>query len=466
VRGLRAVFALRTVRARITLLAMVVAAVVLAGTSVALVVMQRRVVTASIDETLSDHADAIERVAGALPPGSVLPDVGEEEAVAQVVTLGGEVVAASSNLAGASAVAPAPTGDKSYREIEPIPPDDAEQRLHSRRITTADGRQLVIHVAKPLDDLQEGVRVLVASLGTIIPVVVVVLGLAVWRLVGRTLHPVEQIRAQVAAIGGTQLDRRVPQPPGHDEIARLASTMNEMLERIERATRLQQQFVADASHELRTPLTRMRAEIEVDLAHPETADQTASMTSILEEVEVLQRLVDQLLFLARADAGHAPEPAGPVDLGRLVRRESEAVRGVATGSVDVTGVDDAQVLGEAEQLGRIVRNLLDNAARHARSRIMVTLSERDGRVELAVADDGPGIPPAERERIFERFTRLDEARSANAGGAGLGLAIARELTERHGGTIAVDPHHGDGARFVVSLPAARRPAEPPRALSR
>ena len=441
-----------TVRARVTLLAVVASAVVLAGTSVALVVLQRRVITENIDESLSHQADLLQAQASFLAVGTALPQDGDDEAAAQVVDLDGRVLAASENLYGAPPVADPPDGRNRYRNIDQLGREDERQRLLSRRFTTSGGEELVLHVARPLDDLDESVRALVASLAGIVPLAVALLGLVVWQLVGRTLHPVEQIRAQVAAIGGSEVDRRVPQPRGHDEIARLAATMNEMLARIEAATRRQQQFVADASHELRTPLTRMRAELEVDIAHPDGVDPALALTSLLEEVDVLQRLVDQLLVLARADAG-APAPTTVVDLDDIAIEESRSVRSPRR-TVETSGIAPARVRGDAEQLRRVVRNLLDNATRHARAEVVVTLAGVNGSVELAVADDGPGIEPAEHERIFERFTRLDEARSVAAGGAGLGLAIARELVHRHGGTIAVDPDYRAGARFVVTLPRA------------
>jgi signal transduction histidine kinase len=267
------------------------------------------------------------------------------------------------------------------------------------------------------------------------------------------LRPVEAIRREVEAIGGEDLHRRVPDPPVEDEIGRLAHTMNAMLARLEVATDRQRRFVADASHELRSPLTGMRTELEVNLAHPERVDWSAVAQEILDDTIQLQRLVDDLLVLAAADA--APDGASrrePVDLDEIVLAEARRVRPRTGATIDTGAVSGAQVDGDAEQLGRVVRNLLDNAVRHAESRVIVTLGESEGDAVLTVADDGPGVPAAERERIFERFARHDSGRSRSAGGTGLGLAISREIVTAHAGTIELDPDNA--SQFTVRLPVS------------
>jgi signal transduction histidine kinase len=235
--------------------------------------------------------------------------------------------------------------------------------------------------------------------------------------------------------------------------------MNAMLARLQDSAERQRRFVADASHELRSPLARMRAELEVDRAHPGSADPAATSASVLEETVGLQRLVDDLLLLARGDAGALDDVrTGPVDLDVVLER-LVADRRSARPRIDTHGVAPVQLPGDEAQLGRALGNLLDNAVRHARGAVTLTLAEHDGTAVLTVADDGPGIPVEERERVFERFTRLDDARSAD-GGAGLGLAIAREIAERHGGSLALTDS-GSGARFVLRLPVGRLHREPP-----
>jgi signal transduction histidine kinase len=201
----------------------------------------------------------------------------------------------------------------------------------------------------------------------------------------------------------------------------------------------------------------MRAELEVDAAHPESADSEATATSVLAETVGVQRLVDDLLLLARGDAGAlAALRREPVDLDDIVDTVVGNLRRAGERRIDTRGVQPVQVAADRAQLERLVGNLLDNAVRHARDRVGVTLTPTPGGgAELTVADDGPGIPPADRDRVFERFTRLDDSRSAAGGGAGLGLAIARDIAERHGGTLTLDVGGPAGARFVLTLPVAR-----------
>jgi signal transduction histidine kinase len=443
-------------RKKITALATLAVIAVLIAASAGLVASQRRLLTENLDESIGTRADEIETLvkAGRVPP--TLSGLGEDDTMAQVV-VGGMVIATSANVAGKGPVAEAPPGRQQLRTVRGLPHDEAAFRLLSRRVEGPRG-PAVIHVAGTLGDIHDSTTVLVASLSVAVPVVALLLAALIWWLVGRTLRPVEAIRAEVADIGGSELHRRVPVPAGDDEIARLARTMNTMLGRVEDATRRQARFVADASHELRSPLTRIRSELEVDQAHAEGADLAATHQSVLEETVGLQHLVDDLLHLARADAGAAPESApSRVDLDDIVLGLARRLRAGGRVTVDISGVAAVQVDGHAAQLARAVGNLADNAARHAAGAVTVTLAESDHSAVLAVSDDGPGIPPRDRERVFDRFTRLDDARSAATGGAGLGLAIARDIVERHGGTLVVDPDHHPGARFVVTLPL--RPAK-------
>jgi signal transduction histidine kinase len=267
------------------------------------------------------------------------------------------------------------------------------------------------------------------------------------------LRPVERIRREVAAIGDRDLDRRVPEPGTGDEIDRLSQTMNAMLTRIENAAARQRRFVADASHELRSPLTGIRSQLEVDLAHPEQADWRRSEQDVLDETMRLQRLVDDLLVLAQSDTGSIPMRRKPVDIDDLVLDEARPLRARGRVAVDLTSVSGGQVLGDPDHLRRVLRNLLDNAERHATSVVRVSVRENDTSVEVEVSDDGPGIPPEQRGAVFERFTRLDNARARSAGGTGLGLAIAREIVDKHGGTLRLSDNTA-GATFVVTLPAA------------
>jgi len=442
-----------TVRFRVTALATLVMAAVLVAAGAGLVLRQERVLTEDLEDGLRRQAGALGALAeaGDLPARLALS--GDDDSVAQVVAADGSVLAASPGAGDTPLADPPGSGQASaLQTLDGVGGEDEPYRALSTTGAGPDG-PVVVHVASPLDDIEESTATLLASLTVVVPAAALVLAALTWWLVGRALRPVEAIRAEVADIGGGGLDRRVPVPPGHDEGARLARTMNDMLAPVEGSAHRQQQFVADASHELRSPLTRMRSELEVDLAHPATADLVATHHSVLEETEGLQRLVEDLLQLAGSAAGGAAHRAEPTDLDALVAREAERARETAGATVVTSGVEPASVVGDPPALARVLRNLLDNAVRHAASRVDVGLATADGHAVLSVADDGPGIPADQRSRVFERFARVDEARSAGGGGTGLGLAIARDIVERHGGTIAVDPGHDPGTKVVVRLPS-------------
>jgi signal transduction histidine kinase len=444
------------VRFRITALAALAVAAVLGGTGVALVAVQARVLTNSLDASLNQRAEDLAALVAAGPSSGALPG-DDDDIVAQVVDGDGRVLAASPALAGEPALRlPADTP----AEPVDVEVDGDDYRALARPVDVPGGRA-TLYVVGELDDIRESVAILATSLLVAVPVAVAALAALVWWLAGRTLRPVEAIRAEVAGMDGTDLGRRVPVPPSGDEVAQLARTMNDMLDRVERASRHQQRFVADASHELRSPLARMRAELEVDDTHPVTSDPTVTRRSVLTEVVGLQHLVDDLLYLARADAEGGAETAvpalRPVDLDDIVLAEAVGRRRSADGAtptLDTSAVTAAQVLGRRDDLARVVTNLVDNAVRHARTRVSLSLREDGDVAVLVVADDGSGIPPDQAEWVFGRFTRLDPARAGATGGTGLGLAIARDIVERHGGTIAVDTGTAAGARMVVTLPLA------------
>ncbi|BAU84039.1 histidine kinase [Streptomyces laurentii] len=317
------------------------------------------------------------------------------------------------------------------------------------------------------------------ALSTGAPAVGLLTGLLTRLTADHALRPVEAIRRRLAHITSHSLDQRVPVPPTDDAIARLALTTNDTLDRLEQSAVRQRRFVADAAHELRSPLAAVRAQLESALRHPRGVDWPAVVRGAAADVVRLQALADDLLLLAQLDGTHE---AGTetVDLSALAEdlvREHRHLP-VAHGlGLTCAAPPGALVRGHAGQLERLLRNLLGNACRHARHRVTltvtlpVTLSATDpGTVVVEVTDDGPGIPPADRERVFERFTRLDEARARADGGAGLGLPIARDIATRHGGTLLVtdtdttetttsttgpDDEGGErptGARLLLSLP--------------
>ncbi|WP_328813928.1 sensor histidine kinase [Nonomuraea cypriaca] len=273
------------------------------------------------------------------------------------------------------------------------------------------------------------------------------------RVVARTLAPVDGITRRLAEISAGGGGMRVPVPESDNEIKALAETGNKTLERLEAAMEQQRaameqqrRFAADASHDLRSPITAMRTEVEDATLHPEDADWGQVGDVVLANLDRLQAIVTDLLTLTKLDAG-APVRHAPVDLSELVTTETGRPRAKRV----VTDVREGVVVtGDRLQLARLLTNLLDNAERHAETRIAVTVRREDGQAVLEVLDDGAGIAPDQREIVFQRFTRLDAARNRDAGGTGLGLPIAREIARAHGGTLTIEDS-GTGARFVLRI---------------
>jgi signal transduction histidine kinase len=373
----------------------------------------------------------------------------------------------------AGAPGPGDEGGGTVREGSGTRPPGAELDVHllspsvittrpleqiAREVDAPGGHYYTVVAAAPVDEIQRSVNAVRGALWVALPALVALVALAAWWLVGRALHPVEAIRAQVDEISGTTIHRRVPEPASQDEIGRLARTMNAMLGRLETASTRQHQFVSDASHELRSPVTAIRADLEVALAEGDRADWPAVATAVLAEESRLEALLADLLILAAGDEAPAPAAGAVVDLAALARSEAQRPHAVPV-TVEGAGNATATVAGRSEQLARVVTNLVDNAARHARTRVTVTVARAAGpagdRVRLTVDDDGPGIPATDRERVFERFTRLDDARARDEGGTGLGLAVVRSIAERHRGTVHIEAGPLGGARVVVDLPARR-----------
>lgn len=283
-----------------------------------------------------------------------------------------------------------------------------------------------------------------------LPAAALLVAVVAWWAAGRALRPVERMRTELARITAADMSSRVPRPGTGDEIERLAVTMNETLDRLADSVERQRRFVADAAHELRSPLAALRNTVGVAVAHGDTADLAALDGSTAR----LQRLTDDLLLLARLERT-APVSGKPVDLAGLAEElvGERSFRVPPDSRFVVVASAPALVIGREDELARLLGNLLDNAARYARERITVTVRAPSPElVRVEVVDDGPGIPPEDRERIFERFARVDEARGREHGGAGLGLAIARDIAARHGGTLSVTESTG-GAHFVAEFPA-------------
>jgi signal transduction histidine kinase len=332
--------------------------------------------------------------------------------------------------------------------LPPLRPDDPRVRAQ-RTVETAQGT-ITLVAEQSLEEVDSTVESITSALVLGVPLLVALVAGLTWWLTGRALRPVESIRSEAAAITGSTIHRRVPEPANDDEIGRLARTMNSMLDRLEESSIRQRQFVSDASHELRSPVASIRAQLEVALRRGPAANWPVVATRVLDEDERLEQAVDELLELARTQESE-PAESVEVDLDEIVLEETTRSRRVP---IDTSQVSGGRVLGSERQLARVVRNLLDNACRHAASKVSLTLGTRDGSVWLVVDDDGPGIPVADRARVFDRFTRLDEGRARDAGGVGLGLSMVKAIVERHGGSVVVDDAPLGGARLIVQLPAA------------
>lgn len=439
-----------TVRVRTTAAAVTVVGLALAVGAVGLVLALRRSLTSDVRTALELRAADVASVleAGTQPPALAVDD--GDDALVQVVDDEGRVVASSPNLAGSPPVADVEAGEA--RRVDALPVDDDEFLIVAVEADTARGR-LTVLAGRTLEVVEESTGFVTGVLLAGVPILLLVVGTTAWWLVGRALAPVEAVRAEVDEISARELHRRVPRPPGDDELARLAATMNRMLERLEEARARERRFVSDASHELRSPVATIRQHAEVALAHPESASSRELAQVVLDENVRLQQMVEDLLFLARADE-HRPSVAlRPVDLDDLVFEEAARLRPTTTLRIDTREVSAGRVEGDEAQLRRLLRNLLENAARHAETTVSLSLVESDGgAVVLCIDDDGPGVPQPQRHRVFERFVRLDEARGRETGGSGLGLSIAAEIAEAHHGTIAISDSPLRGARLEVRLP--------------
>lgn len=398
-------------------------------------------------------------VAGLLDSGASPEDLAVEAkpdddiSLVQVLDASGQVVVSSSNVIGQPAVARLSNGGTRRVRGISISPED---RYLVVAASTAPGRDptLTVLAARSLEPLEETITRVTQALGVGLPSLLLLVALTTWTVVGRALRPVGAIGAEVRSITESGLDRRVPEPSTDDEIGRLARTMNAMLSRLQGARDRQREFVSDASHELRSPIASIRHQLEVALAHPDATDLPNLARDLLDEDLRMQQVVEDLLLLARTDEGAVTLVREQVDLDDLALDQARRVRGThGPVQVDTSDVHAVRVSGDPNQLARAVRNLVDNAVRHASSQIAIGVVVDGDSALLTVDDDGPGVPSDDRARVFERFTRLDHARARPTGGSGLGLAIVARVTEAHGGTVRCSEGPGGGARFELRLPA-------------
>jgi signal transduction histidine kinase len=444
-------------RLRITLITVVLlfAALVLSALGLAFSYHVRQ--EHAVENTARADAAAVVALARRGPLPALLPALAPGPfTLVQVVDAGGSVIAATPGLDNRPPIVSLnQLGKHTSAELSRLPFTTTPQRSLVQTIpVTLNAQPATVVLVISTAENAQGEATLISGLIVGLPLLGLIGALLAWVGTGRALAPVEAMRRQAADITAHAMHMRIPTPPGHDEVARLATTLNEMLERLDTATAEQRRFVSDASHELRSPLTGIRTALEVAIASEPTSEPTSEQRRLLErlltENHRLEAMLGQLLTLGHIDESRSFELFAPVDLSRLV--VDEVHRPSAPG-VRLTSevADGVFVNGDPDLLARVVGNLLSNGIGHASSAVSVHLAADSQVVRLVVADDGPGIPAADRERIFDRFVRLDDHRGRSAGGAGLGLAIARDAVVAHGGTVTIADTEV-GASFVVMLP--------------
>ncbi|HEY3436298.1 MAG TPA: HAMP domain-containing sensor histidine kinase [Actinotalea sp.] len=443
-----------SLRLRLTLLTAGLLCVALALGAVALTTVLSRSRTTALDRIVLDRSATVASLAADNRVPSALP-VSEPGEISQLLDASGQVIASSPNASRTLPVLPATAlaelrtraGDGTFVGGSDVSAYDHQVRV-AVRPTTYRGEQVTAVSTMPLAEVQGLVRALNISLVVVVPLLTALLAAAIWVVLGRALKPVEQLRRAAAQVARTGGPGSLPVPRAADELGALARTLNDMLDRLEAGAARQRTFVADAAHELRSPLASVRAAVDVALAHPDAYTPAELAADLTPEVLRMQGLIDDLLLLARV--GSAPTTRTSLDLAGIARAAADASVGprAARPEVQVHVTGSGGATGDAVAVERAVRNLVDNAVRHATSRVGITVTDGAVRVE----DDGHGVPEEDRERVFERFVRLEEARGREAGGSGLGLAIAREIAREDGGDVVLAGSGLGGLSATITLP--------------
>jgi signal transduction histidine kinase len=446
----------RTLRARVTAVASIAITAAVTVGFLLLYLLQTDSARRTVDSQLRTYiAQLVESGKDGHWPTPLPMSSLDANAQAQILDAGGHVLAATRNLTGLPAVYELPAGTTNpvrQKAADGVIPTDVE--VVATRTTVA-GRSVTVVAGTGTGLLQLLDNQFVTRLLLAVPIVLILAVVAVWLIVGRALRPVERVTRAVTEITSADLSRRVPEPGTPDEIGHLAHTMNDMLGRLDDAARRQRRFVSDASHELRTPLAAIRTTLEVGLAHPDQAPWPVIAERAAQQSVRLEELIQQLLLLAKADERLLVGRAETVDLVVVLNDilahlpVQQAANQVAI-EFDLT--EQLHVTGDAIHLGRLFRNIIDNALRYAARRVVITATATGDLARVSIDDDGPGIPAQDRSRVFDRFVRLDVSRERGSGTTGLGLAIASEIAHAHHGDITLLDRPGGGTRAVVTLP--------------
>ncbi len=454
----------RGIRARSVASAVLVVLVALLAGGAGLVYLLQANLDSNARDAAQTRAEEVASMLQAQGVSSTTNDIQQESRsgqLVQVLSSDGQVLGASSRVVKTtpmSTARPAP-GGTTTDEVDLDHVGHGGDWMVVSTGVEAGGTDYVVQVGIPIEVQHQTVQTVTLFLLATTPLLVIGVGLAVWILVGRALRAVEDIRAEVATIDDQGLSRRVAVPATHDEIAALAETMNTMLDRLETSHHAQRSFVSDASHELRSPLATLTTAAELAAAGDEPT-RTRLLGTISSELVRVRRLVDSLMTLARADARDLLTVREDVDLDDLLDAEVKRLRATSVHRITVHLEPVRLTGGDPQRLAQALRNLVDNAERHAVGSIRLSLRRTDGYATLDVDNDGPVVPTEDRDRIFERFVRLDESRSRDAGGSGLGLAIARTAIESHGGTLRVVDAPDGWCRFEITIPASRSEIAP------
>jgi len=453
------------VRARTTMIATAVVGLVLAGSGVLLVVATRSALFQSLQTTVTARAvDLVSQVDGGTTP---LP-VPLIRGISVQIVSDGTVISSTEDIEGQRPFVDlvATPGAMSTIQVSSLDAGENEGEAQSGNGNegpflvavggvSIEGRQATVLAAASLGTVENAIRTLIPLLALGIPAITLLVGLTIWRLTRRAFQPVEAMARQAEAISYRDLHLRVPEPEPDDEIRRLAVVLNRMLERLETSVSRQRRFTADAGHELKSPVATLLTMAEVAEANPQNFDVAELAADVAGQSRRLAALVDDLLVLARTDEHRLELNRELFDLAEVVRVEISQ-GGPVSVSIDTNRLEPVQVFWDRRRIGQVVRNLLDNATRHATATVRIETHVTGSEATILVADDGPGIPSSDREKIFERFVRLDEARSREVGGTGLGLSVVRSIVEAHGGRVTVsdDPDLG-GALITVVLPTGQ-----------
>lgn len=435
---------------------LVVGAALLAGGGLLLVLLQSALINTtqvSLDERARDVALLVQQSGLERTDLEVTADLAHGERI-QLLTPAG-VVVQSSDPRLTSPMVPGllpSVGDSDSQHIPQIPALDTDEDVlvvaygfHSP------GRNLVVQIGRPVQIQSDTIRTVGWFLLGGGPLLLGVVAVATWVLVGRSLRTVDRITTQVGRIGGRSLDERIEVPTTADEIEHLARTMNSMLDRLQASDRAQKAFVSDASHELRSPLSTLRVTSEIAGQDP-TGKTWLEMGDLIDsEVQRMQSLVDDLLTLAKVDANRLMLRPEEVDLDDLLHTEVRRLRTASEVSVRAR-IQPVRAVGDPDRLAQVIRNVVDNARMHSHGQVAITLTAADGLARIMIDNDGPVIPERDRQRIFERFVRLDDDRSRDSGGSGLGLAISSAIMAAHFGRIRAAESDQGWCRFVIELP--------------